>query len=639
MWRAADSDDDPVAETRPPPGALFGSTALTTDPWNVHNSTAANARVGRMFRAMPGFCRVVVGLAWRSSPLATLVIVILQIVAATATGFGLLGVTRVLATLLQSGQIETHLRSALPALALVAGCYGLAGLAKSGVAAAEAQLAPGVRRLAEDDLVTAAAGVELDSFDDPSFHDTLVRTRDRAARSMDRAVMQFVQLGAAAVSLAAVGTVVSTLHPLLLVALVTSVMPMAWATVRMARLGFVMFLETMPGRRRQEQLRDLLTEREPAAEVRSYTAQPFLLEEYRDVARALERIEVKLARRQVRVELAGSVLSALGIALAYLLLFWLVTHGSVSAASAGATVLAMQAGRSAMFRAAIVMNLLYEQSLYVRDFGRFRVDARRMQRASHELAAPDDPQLIDLVNVTYRYPGSTRDSVKDVSFSFKRGDVLALVGENGSGKSTLAKLIAGLYEPSRGMIAWDGVELATVDLESVRNRVAFVLQTPIKWPLTLEKNIRIGPSDRSHSGAVKLARAARASGADAVAATLPAGWATLLSKDFEGGTDLSVGQWQRIAVARALYRDARLLICDEPTAPMDARAEALFYDTMRDLAGGRTLILITHRLTSVRTADQIIVLHQGEVAEQGTHEQLLASRGRYAELCNLQTGA
>jgi ATP-binding cassette subfamily B protein len=224
-----------------------------------------------------------------------------------------------------------------------------------------------------------------------------------------------------------------------------------------------------------------------------------------------------------------------------------------------------------------------------------------------------------------------------LSAGFERGQVLALVGENGSGKSTLAKLLAGLYLPRAGMVAWDGVDLACVDLESVRRRVAFVLQNPTNWPLTAEQNVRIGRPDQSHLDRANFTRAAAASGADAVVATLPAGWNTLLSKDFKGGSELSVGQWQRIAVARALYRDARLLICDEPTAPLDPRAEALFYDTVRRLAGGRTVVLITHRLASVRIADQIIVLHHGELAELGTHDELMASEGRYADLYNLQS--
>jgi len=636
MWQAAESVDEPLAASRDDVDTEPAPDELSASPWRVHDVEAVSAGMGRMVRAMPGFTRVILGLAWRSSPVATLTAVVLTLASAAATALALLNVTRVLEQLLVPGEIEAHLLSALPAVAILGCCYAAAGLADAGVSAAEARLAPGVRRLAEDDLVTAAAGVELEAFDDPAFHDALVRTRDRAARTMDRAVMQLVQLGGTAVSMLAIGTVVVTLHPLLLVALVLSVVPTAWATVHMARLGYAMVLRTMPGRRRQEQLRDLLTEREPAAEVRSYTAESYLLEEYRGVAGSLESTEVSLGRRQVRVELAGRSLSGIGVTLAYGLLLWLVIDGGVAAASAGATVVAMQAGRGAMARAAIVMNLLYEQSLYVRDFGRFCADAHERHRLDPRPAAPSDPQVIDVVNASFRYPGAVRDSLRDVSFRLERGQVLALVGENGSGKSTLAKLLAGLYPPRVGMVAWDGVDLAGVDLATVRERVAFVLQNPTTWPLTAEQNVRIGRPHQAFTDRAGFARAATASGADAVASTLPAGWNTLLSKDFQGGIELSVGQWQRIAMARALYRDARLLICDEPTAPLDPRAEALFYDTLRRLAGGRTVVLVTHRLASVRLADQIVVLRRGELAEHGTHAELMASRGHYAELCNLQ---
>jgi ABC-type multidrug transport system fused ATPase/permease subunit len=230
--------------------------------------------------------------------------------------------------------------------------------------------------------------------------------------------------------------------------------------------------------------------------------------------------------------------------------------------------------------------------------------------------------------------------VDGVSLTVRRGEVLALVGENGSGKTTLAKLMAGLYTPQRGRIRWDGVDLAGIDQDSLCDRVAVVLQDPARWPLTARHNVTIGRPERADADdGVLLDAVAAAASADAVVAGLPYGWDTLLSKKFAHGQDLSVGQWQRIGVARALYRDAPLLICDEPTAALDARAEAAVYESLRRLAAGRTVVLITHRLASVRHADQIAVLHRGRLVELGDHDALMAAGGRYAELYTLQAAA
>jgi ABC-type multidrug transport system fused ATPase/permease subunit len=390
-------------------------------------------------------------------------------------------------------------------------------------------------------------------------------------------VIQLARFCAAAVSLLAMGSVVATLHPLLLLALVASVLPLGWATVRGARMGYSMVLRTMPARRRLGQMRDLLTEREPAAEVRSYTAQSFLLGKYREVAARLERIEVRLGWRQSRIDVAGRSLSGLGMGLAYGLLVWLVTADAVAMGAAAATLVAMQAGRGALTQATYMLNLLYEQSLYVKDYGGFRHEAAERERAERAGAlgpAPVPPRSIEVRGVSFRYPGSATDALRDIDLTIRRGEVLALVGENGSGKSTLAKLLAGLYRPRTGTIRWDDADLAVIDLDTVRAQIALVPQRPTNWPLTAEQNITIGRPDEAEPDRDRLAEVMVASGADSVIEGLAAGGETLLSKEFKGGTELSAGQWQRLAMARALYRDAPVLIFDEPTAPLDARAEA-----------------------------------------------------------------
>ncbi|HEX2301894.1 MAG TPA: ABC transporter ATP-binding protein [Pseudonocardiaceae bacterium] len=243
-----------------------------------------------------------------------------------------------------------------------------------------------------------------------------------------------------------------------------------------------------------------------------------------------------------------------------------------------------------------------------------------------------------------------------MNLTIHRGQVVALVGENGSGKSTLAKIITGLYLPDEGRVCWDGIDIAQVDQRDLHSQIAVVLQNPAEWPMTAENNVRIGRLERADPDGSVLAGVAAESGADAVVAELPDGWHSVLSRKFQNGCDLSGGQWQRISVARGLYRDAPLLVADEPTAAMDARAEHAAFRSLQalrrassaestdgdDAAGGgppRTTLLITHRLANIRHADQIIVLDHGRVTEQGTHDELMARGGGYGELFTLQAQA
>ncbi|HEU5384416.1 MAG TPA: ATP-binding cassette domain-containing protein [Streptosporangiaceae bacterium] len=229
-------------------------------------------------------------------------------------------------------------------------------------------------------------------------------------------------------------------------------------------------------------------------------------------------------------------------------------------------------------------------------------------------------------------PGADAAAQREVTVEIRRGEVIALVGENGSGKTTLAKILAGLYRPGSGTVRWDGTDAAAVDPESLREQIAVIAQDHANWPLTVRHNIAMGrDADRD-----ALTRAAAASGADTVIGAFPRGYDTLLDRRFKDGAELSGGQWQRIAAARGFYRSAALLIMDEPTAALDARAGYALFSSIRGHAAGRSVLLITHRLASVRHADRIYVLRDGQVIEQGVHADLLALGGQYAELYTLQ---
>jgi ATP-binding cassette, subfamily B, bacterial len=630
---------DPVDGRLDTPVAELSGDMPEVAACSAFEHRVSSANLVTVLSALPRFARRLIGLAWQGAAAAAVTTAALHIITAAMSAFGLLAAAQALTALLATRPSLAGLRAALPTILVVLATYLLRGLAESGAEAASARLTPSLRRLAEERVVEAASRVDLVAFDDSEFHEAMVRARDISTPFIDQGARQLIELAGSMVALAAMGGTLAALNPVLLPVMALSVLPQAWAALHNARRGYVVMARTASAKRRLWLTSDLLAERACAAELRAFTAQPFLLAQYRRLASALEDTQIRLGYAQARYQLVGRALSGAGIATAYGLLAGLVATDVMSVGTAGAAVIAIQSGRLALFRSADAANRLYEQSLYVGDYDRFVTEAATRTRPTGDSSAPVDPETISVRGVTFSYPGQAEPAVRDVSLTTRRGEVLALVGENGSGKTTLALLLAGLYRPHRGTIDWDGVDLAGVDPQTVYNRVAMVMQSPARWPQTVRQNVTIGRCNRPDPTGAALSAAAMAANLDDLVAQLPNGWETLLSKQFKNGHDLSGGQWQRVAVARALYRDAPVLICDEPTAALDARAEAAVYDSLRTLAHGRTVVLITHRLATTRRADRIAVLHQGRLIEYGDHDSLMAAGGRYAELYSLQARA
>ncbi|MEV0389796.1 ABC transporter ATP-binding protein [Nonomuraea sp. NPDC050643] len=616
---------------RAAPDAAQGGAAPLVSPYWRLDEPDADAGLRVMWRRLPATAGAVLAIVRRAAPRHAVLVLALEVLSGLATAFGLLAVAGALERLLAVGLV-----AALPTIGLVAGAYTLRAVVETAVAVLHARVPPAVRRVAEGELYAASLHVELAAFDDAGFYDRLQRARDRGVFHVERAVDNVVALTGSALAVAAAFVSVAVLHPVLLPVLVAGVLPAAWAIQRSARLAYRHMTGTVTLNRRVRMISDLATGREPAAEIRACQAQDFMLAEYARVADPLRDEEVRLALGQIRVHAAGRAFGGLATGATFAALAALLHAGWIPLAVAGAAAMAVRTARGALAQLAATANQLFEQGLYIHDYQRFLADSAARGRPPGSTPAPREPGVIALEGVRFTYPGSPVPALKGVDLTVRAGQTIALVGENGSGKSTLAKIIAGLYAPTAGRVTWDGVDVADLDPRTVADRVTLVPQDPVRWPHTARANVRAGRHDRPDPGDLALNAAAGLAGADTVVAGLPQGWDTLLSKAFHGGQDLSGGQWQRLAVARGLFRDAPLLIWDEPTAPLDAKAEFAVYESLRALAAGRVVVLITHRLASARNADRVHLLHEGELTEQGTHEELLAAGGHYAELYGLQ---
>ena len=484
-------------------------------------------------------------------------------------------------------------------------------------------------------LMEHAATLDLEDFEDSELQDQLDRAR---RQTMGRSAMLTQLLGQAqdVVTIITFAAGLIAYAPWLILLLGIALVPAFLGEAHFNAESYSLDHRRTPERREIDYVRQTGASLETAKEVKIFGLNAFLIERYRTLAGNFYRANKALA---IRRAFWGSVLTTigtLGYYIAYAWLAWATLRRELTIGDL--TFLAGSFRRLRQLLEGLLSGFsqLAGQALYLDDLFAFFLIQPEIASGPRALPFPQPMREgFRFEHVGFRYPGAERWAVRNLDFTLAAGEVLALVGENGAGKTTLVKLLARLYDPDEGRILLDGRDLREYDLDSLRANIGVIFQDFVRYHMTAAENIAVGRIEAGRDRA-RIEEAAERSLADEVIRRLPQGYDQVIGKRFRKGVELSGGEWQKVAIARAYMRDAQLLILDEPTAALDARAEYEVFQRFRELSEGKTAVLISHRFSSVRMADRILVMAEGQVEASGTHEELLAAGGRYKELFELQ---
>ena len=601
------------------------------NPWERED-----ARLGP--RRLLGLMRASLRLVWRASPSETINLLVLQTLSGLALPVQVLTAKWALDSIFDASRSNSGMEDALPALAVALAAM-TAGQIVATAARHRQRLLPELAgQAAQEMLAEKAAAIDLEALETPAFHNRLNRAQNEASFRPANMVADMARIVSSTVAVLGLAGLLLTVHPLLVAGLLAAMLPLSWASVAGGRAYYRYAVRRTPTRRLIGYLQGLLSRLDSGKEIRAFALGPYLLEHRQqlfdeEVADLRKLIRERL-RRDVLATLAGSAVIAGGV----VFILWLHFSQRISLAEtvAAAGALLLMLPRMNVLTGAV--GQLHENALFVEDLWSFVAVESRQLTPDSPAAMPATLTALRVDDLTFRYRDRDAPVLRGVSMEIRLGETVALVGENGAGKTTLAKLLCRLYDPASGTITWDGRDLRTCDPDDLRTRIAVVFQDFVRYDLSARENIGFGDV-RAMDNAAAIAEAARRAGAADFLTALPDGYETRLGRRFLKGHELSIGQWQRVALARVFFRDAPLMIMDEPTASLDARSEHELFNTMRGLFHDRAVLLISHRFSSVRMADRIYVLRDGAVVEVGTHDELIASDGLYAELFGLQAAA
>ena len=592
----------------------------------------------RPLRRLPRLLADTARLLWRTSPSRFATTTVLQLLLATGAATQLVAGRNALALVLAAPARGARLGDIAGPLLTVGIVSAVLQVLTSLDTIVQEELRLKVAHAALGEVLDVATAVDLEAFESASFFDRLQRAKIAARDTPWSTVRALIGLAGSAFGFIALGSILATMQPVLLPFVIVATIPRLTVITRLTRARFRLHLQLVQDGRREEYLLSVLTGRDEAKEVRSFNLGDGLRRLHDGLAHHRIDAQLHLSNKSARERLLASAIGSATTGAGIGVLVWLVLNHQLNPAEAAAAGYAMQRIQGWLTNAMSSIGSLYDGAFFLDDYAAFLELGRQTARRTWPNALPGPFTALKVESLSFTYPGSIHPAVDAVDFEIHAGEVVALVGENGSGKTTLAKLLCGLYTPSAGRVWWDGVDLTTVDPARVRDQVAVIFQDFARYRLTARENIGLGRDDRIDD-LEAIRRAAVDAGAAEFLESLPLQYDSLLAKDLAGGRDLSVGQWQRVAMARAFFRDAPFLVLDEPTAALDPKAEQALFERITGLTRGRSVLLVSHRFSSVRNAHRILVLDHGCLAEVGTHAELMDLDGLYAEMFTLQAAA
>ncbi len=602
--------------------------------------TRSKPDLTRGFLGVFAYSRRALELVWTTSRPLTVAFALLTLIAgalpAAVAYVGALIVDAVVAAIQADAVVRTTLTKHVFLLVVAEGLLvaTIAG-AQRGISLCQSLLRAQLSQRVNVMILEKALTLELTHFENSDFYDKLTRARREASSRPLSLVMRTFGLGQNVVSLTSFGTLLFSFSPWAVLLLALAGLPAFLAETRFSGQAFRLFLWRSPETRMQLYLETVLAREDHVKEVKLFGLGPLFLERYRNIFRKLYKEDRDLT---IRRDTWGFFLGLIATATLYGAYAWIALAAIASRITLGQMTMYLmlfRQGQSAVSAILSAVGGLYEDNLYLSTLYEY-LDTPVHDRKGAIIRGPQANDGIRFDNVSFSYPGAEQATLVDVNLHIKPGESLALVGENGSGKTTLIKLLTRLYAPTSGHITLDGQDLRDWDETALRDRIGVIFQDFTRYQLLLGENI--GAGDVRHFEDEGRWREAGEKGmATSIVDTLPQGYRTPLGKWFNDGHELSGGQWQKIALSRAFMRSrADILVLDEPTAAMDAGAEATIFEHFRTLTKGRIAILISHRFSTVRMADQIVVLQNGRIIERGSHDELMRMNGHYAHLFALQ---
>ncbi|WP_263366733.1 ABC transporter ATP-binding protein [Edaphobacter bradus] len=487
-------------------------------------------------------------------------------------------------------------------------------------------------------VMEQAARLDLTTYENPLFYDRLERARVQAT---DRLAMiqQMGRLIQQVITTLVFSAALAWASPWLILLLAIGVLPSFLGETHYAFLGYAKNFRQTPAKRQMDYLRQVAGSREGAKEVKLFGLNKFFTGRFQALANQIYNEDVALSRSKLFVGGLLGILGTLGYYGAYVYVIWRTLGGAYDIGQFTFLTAAIQQASSNLQQVFSTASGIADQALFLTDLIAFFEMEPTVQSKPNGLPAPKPIQHgFEFRNVSFAYPGTERRVLKNFFLTLSPGERIALIGENGQGKTTVVKLITRLYDPTEGQILLDGVDLREYSLEDLHRQIGVIFQDFMRFEMTARENIAVGRVDQQHQQD-EIELAAQKSLADTVVSKLAGGYDQMLGRRFEGGVELSGGEWQKMALARAYLRDAQLLILDEPTAALDARSELEVFERFAELTEGKMALLISHRFSTVRMADRIVVLSGGRLIEEGSHQQLMARKGLYASMFEMQAAS